>query len=213
MPLCRLPLARGTFGPKKQCPGASRPLVIAPVVDAPNGPEGAAVGPDGVLHGQEPEVVEPGLAQEVGERPPVVLRRSPDEPTAEERITHNILHEPYRSWCRSCVAGRGRADRHTLRAPEEKGRPIVGVDYGYLHDRSEEDAEMEQEEHPDPTPSDTTPNPILAGRNSRDRWVFGHLLPQKGNVAWNREILAKELLDGGYKHDCWASWASACCGG
>jgi len=161
-------------------------------------PEGAAVGPDGVLHGQEPEVVEPQLAQEVGERPPVVLRRSPDEPTAEERASHNILHEPYRSWCRSCGAGRGRADRHTLRAPEEKGLPIVGVDYGYLYDRSEEDVE-EGDEHADPEPNDTTSNPILAGRSSRDRWIVGHLFPQKGNVAWNREVLSKELLDGGYK--------------
>ena len=32
---------------------------------------------------------------------------SPKEPGAAERARHELTHMPYRSWCFSCVAGRG----------------------------------------------------------------------------------------------------------
>ena len=64
----------------------------------------------------------------------VRARRQPHEPTAEERANHCILHEQYRSWCRACVAGRGRLDAHTTR-DGDKGLPVFGADYGYLRRR------------------------------------------------------------------------------
>ena len=49
--------------------------------------------------------------QQARERPVRVLRERPDQPTAAEVQEHESSgHEPYRSWCRACVAGRGRAD-------------------------------------------------------------------------------------------------------
>ena len=51
------------------------------------------------------------LEQQACERPVRVLRKRPEQPTAAEVQVHEISgHEPYRSWCRACVAGRGRAD-------------------------------------------------------------------------------------------------------
>ena len=73
------------------------------------------------------------LEQQARERPVRVLRKRPEQPTVAEVQEHEISgHEPYRSWCRACVAGRGRAGAHVGRPGVEKGVPIIGVDYGYL---------------------------------------------------------------------------------
>ena len=47
---------------------------------------------------------------EAAEAFPIPIKKAPNEPTKEEREAHEILHEPYRAWCRACVAGRGRSD-------------------------------------------------------------------------------------------------------
>ena len=44
-------------------------------------------------------------------------------------------HEPYRSWCQACVAGRGRADAHVERPVVEKGVPIIGATCGAEHQK------------------------------------------------------------------------------
>ena len=47
------------------------------------------------------------LEQQARERPVRVLRKRPVQPTAAEVQEHEISgDEPYRSWCRACVAGR-----------------------------------------------------------------------------------------------------------
>ena len=43
---------------------------------------------------------------------PLRVKRRPDEPTPQEREEHEMLHEPYRSWCPECVDGRGKSDAH-----------------------------------------------------------------------------------------------------
>ncbi len=61
---------------------------------------------------------------EAVEEPTVRRRRAPDAPSAAERALHNVLHEPFRPWCRSCVAGRARSDRHQTRDGDEKDIPV-----------------------------------------------------------------------------------------
>jgi hypothetical protein len=166
-------------------------LLLAPLGEQP---------PNAIPEDGEPamEGVESAdLEREAAETPPVRIRKAPNEPTRLERELHEALHEPYRSWCRACVSGRGRADRHAVR-PEEKDFPIVGVDYGYMYNRAPEQEPVEGDDG-EPPAGFAHSNPILAGRNSRDHWIFGHLLERKGDTAWNREVLAKEILDGGYK--------------
>ena len=73
------------------------------------------------------------LEQQAPERPVRVLRKRPEQPTTAEVQEHETSgREPYRSWCRACVAGRGRADAHVERPGVEKGVPIIRVDHGYL---------------------------------------------------------------------------------
>ena len=113
---------------KREEPGAS----IAPAMEgAPQAEEGAK----DYQYKEDEEL-------QGGEKPRIRVKRAPEEPTAAEREDHAALHEPYRAWCRACVAGRGRADRHVTRGGEEKALPIVGVDYGYLNSRGDEDEEF-----------------------------------------------------------------------
>ena len=44
---------------------------------------------------------------------PAKTVKNPKLPSAEEVEIHNRTHIPYRSWCKWCVAGRGRGDQHS----------------------------------------------------------------------------------------------------
>ena len=46
--------------------------------------------------------------------------KDPGEPTPQERREHNLNHLPFRSWCRHCVEGRAKADRHCSHPDEEE---------------------------------------------------------------------------------------------
>ena len=151
---------------------------------------------------RRPEIEE-GLQQQAGERPVrAARRRRPDQPTADEIEEHEACgHEPYRSWCPDCVAGRGRADSHIQRGAGEKALPIFGVDYGFLWNKAPQEdaaaaADEEQEEEP-PTGIKTS-SPILCGRCSADGWLIAQLCLRKGDDERNRQGLALELLAGGY---------------
>jgi len=59
------------------------------------------------------------------------LPRLPAEPSAREVAEHEATgHAVYRSWCRHCVAAKGRSHAHTSK--EEGELPEVGVDYGFF---------------------------------------------------------------------------------
>ena len=66
------------------------------------------------LYPQEPR------ALEVDEPIPTVeeearvarTRRTPKEPSYEERRVHRLTHLPYRNWCEVCVEARGRNAAH-----------------------------------------------------------------------------------------------------
>ena len=52
----------------------------------------------------------------------VIVRRKPLSPSKREREIHEGSHIPFRSWCESCVAGRGRARKHAARHCEPVNR-------------------------------------------------------------------------------------------
>ena len=63
---------------------------------------------------------------------PLRAAPAPVKPCAADVEEHNITHISYRSWCDSCVDGRGFGEqrgRHVGRAHEI---PIVGIDYWYI---------------------------------------------------------------------------------
>ena len=74
----------------------------------------------------------------------------------------------------------------------ERQFPVVGIDYVCLREVPEgtlEDAEEENEPNNNgevagggvqtPLVGKHSPNPILCGRNSKDRWLFGYTLQAK----------------------------------
>ena len=98
------------------------------------------------------------------------------------------------------MAGRGRADAHVERPGVGKGVPIIGVDCGYLWSRAPEASDAPEDEVAGEDPPDgvRTSSPVLCGRCSVARWLFGHLCQAKGDNERNRAVLAKELQAGGY---------------
>jgi hypothetical protein len=100
------------------------------------------------------------------ERPAMKRKRLPPTPSAAEIETHECAgHVPYRSWCRACVAGRGRSDAHHDGGPADV--PVVGLDYGYLEKRED-------------CPEGESPSPILVVKDSLTKAIFGEVLPCKG---------------------------------
>ena len=141
------------------------------------------------------------LEQQASERPVRVLRKRLEQPTAAEVKEHVISgHEPYRSWCRACVAGRGRADAHVGRPGVENCVPIIGVDYGYLWSRAPEasDAPHDEVAGEDPPDGVRTSSPVLCGRCSGIGGYLVIFVSQKGTTSGIVPWLAKELQAGGY---------------
>ena len=63
---------------------------------------------------------------------PLKAAPAPTTPSAADVEEHHITHAPHRSWCDSCVEGRGLGEqrgRHKGRAHEI---PRVGIDYWYI---------------------------------------------------------------------------------
>ena len=55
----------------------------------------------------------------------------PPEPSARQIAEHELTgHAVYRSWCRHCVASKGRAHAHASR--EDGELPEIGIDYGFF---------------------------------------------------------------------------------
>ena len=71
----------------------------------------------------------------------VKVARRPVGPTREERETHEATHFPYRSWCPSCVRGRGIASPHRSGDKEEDEmavrRAVIAMDYFYMNTKDE----------------------------------------------------------------------------
>ena len=59
---------------------------------------------------------------------------SPKEPNALEKSRHELTHMPYRSWCFSCVAGRGADDPHR-KSGGYTGNPRIECDFMFLTSR------------------------------------------------------------------------------
>ena len=60
--------------------------------------------------------------------------RDPGMPSREEWQEHMRTHFPYRSWCKFCAAGRGRARKRRRNAAKSiiRSWPHVSLDYGFL---------------------------------------------------------------------------------
>ena len=72
---------------------------------------------------------EPDDFDEHGVRVPF-HRRPPKAPTAQEKLNHDLIHIPFRSWCPHCVAGAAKASPH-MKATVEEERSVPGYHGDY----------------------------------------------------------------------------------
>ena len=82
------------------------------------------------------------LALEVGESTVAGVKpmRAPHEPTQEEIDEHNVHHCHFRSWCRACVAGRGKSDAHRkLDDQYNKAVAVISCDYCFMGEKDEDE--------------------------------------------------------------------------
>ena len=62
-----------------------------------------------------------------------------DEPSPDEVKQHQLTHEPYKPWCKACVAHRARQDQHSSVADHEgSSASVISIDFGFLS-RTESD--------------------------------------------------------------------------
>ncbi len=61
---------------------------------------------------------------------PIKIAHSPAQPTLEQEEQHRCTHQPYRSWCKWCVMGRGLGEQHRLSSASTI--PKIGADYFFI---------------------------------------------------------------------------------
>ena len=62
---------------------------------------------------------------------PLKIATDPGQPTGVQIENHRCDHQPYRSWCKWCVMGRGLGQQHQCKTSGST-IPRVGIDYFYL---------------------------------------------------------------------------------
>ena len=129
------------------------------------------------------------------------LKSAPDpgQPTAAEIEEHRLTHQPYRSWCKSYVMGRGACFLHR-NLKSKSAIPRIGVDYFYItrggvrrRDELEHakdpvgDAAVEQDRHT----GDIIKCIVIRDWESKN--VYAHCIPCKG--ADEDEYVAQLVAD------------------
>ena len=74
--------------------------------------------------------------EEFGNRK-VVRKHDPRQPSEREREEHEMMHLPFRSWCRHCLMERGREEDCRKRMEERRRVPEVHLDYMFMGDGKE----------------------------------------------------------------------------
>ena len=111
---------------------------------------------------------------------------APNLPTPEERARHLVDHMPYAAWCRSCVAGKGKADPHFLKTSDDLGVQGVACDYCFMGDTIESDKATDK------------CLPILVHKFYGDRWVSARVVPHKGPETYAVKATVDDLMQAGF---------------
>ena len=142
------------------------------------------------------------------ERVPETLR-APVLPSARQQELHAITHQPFASWCPSCVLGRSRQSPHSSQRVEKKGdlsdtKPCIQIDYCYTFTSERGEGHLsESKSREDPNAEAEAPQPLvgdadeaenvqdyinqfglnLAGAESTTGWVIAIPLMAKGTSS------------------------------
>ena len=121
---------------------------------------------------------------------------SPNAPSRQELLEHNITHMPFRSWCPHCVAGKAKANKHVHSGGLEGSEtPVVSMDYMFMGDKNVESVADDKEDHGesyDVDDKDETKAKILVIKDVKSRVCAAVPVPRKG--VDNEEWSVKETL-------------------
>jgi len=121
--------------------------------------------------------------EEATEESSTKVSRSPTVPSRWEKERHEVAHIPFRSWCATCVAGRGVRSPHKVKKKrEEEELPRFSMDYGFLGQEEQQTAVL------------------LAMRELKTGMMLGMVVPKKGvSESWVEKRIAQFMNSFGYK--------------
>ena len=109
--------------------------------------------------------------------------RRPTQPTATEKLNHDITHLPPRSWCRFCTEGRGIHDHHKMTGEIPNGEvPTISLDYCFMGSKSVAAAA----------------NPVLIMYDNVTGAMGAYLTGAKGPIDWVVKAVCRDLEVWGY---------------
>ena len=136
--------------------------------------------------------------------------KTPYKPSAREIADHNLTHLNYRSWCPTCVQGRGVSDPHR-RGLDKSERSVAAVhaDYCFMSRDPKLEKEAEEEENIEGKPESETVGSkivekaiILTVKDAQTGCLRPHLVPSKGiaGAAWIGKAIADDLTLWGHNN-------------
>jgi hypothetical protein len=114
---------------------------------------------------------------EVRERTQGILRKlqNPTKPKPEEVSEHELTHCPYRSWCSTCVKGRGKRLAHRKHVHVPGAAPAIHIDYCFLRG-----AMAREEEEDDEEEKETKTLTVLCACDRESGMTMATVVPRKG---------------------------------
>ena len=92
---------------------------------------------DVAAEGEHGDVSQDNGDHNMGRRPVTIT--DPNQPTKTEIEEHNVTHTPYKPWCRHCVRGKGRSDRHFKHKSDTESQvPTISFDYCFLGQKGQD---------------------------------------------------------------------------
>jgi hypothetical protein len=123
----------------------------------------------------------------------------PGQPTWDEIEEHRLTHQPYRSWCKWCVMGRGVCFLHR-NLKSKSAIPRIGIDYFYITQggiRKRNELEHAQDPVGEATLEDERQKGIIVKciviRDWESKNIYAHCVPCKG--ADEDEYVAQLVAD------------------
>ena len=123
--------------------------------------------------------------EQVGEAQLPRSSKPPQLPTEEERLLHELTHQPYRSWCEVCQRSKGRPAYHK-RQPRDK-ESVIQMDYGFL-----------QDPHLPPGSPQQRPLTVLTMLETTTGLSNAILTTKKGDTQHQRQQIKKWITTNGF---------------
>ena len=99
------------------------------------------------------------------------------KPGKKEVEEHERTHLPFRNWCKHCVFGKAKSNPHRRTTEIEQDKPVISIDYMYLHEKKEKGQNRDQI-----PPEDGMP--IVVMHDSHSKGVFAFVAPRKGECEY-----------------------------